>query len=38
MAEINKMNIVFSFCGIDSNQAIEIVVTPQDYTQTAKDQ
>lgn len=38
MAEMNRMNIVFSFCGIDSNQAIEIVVTPQDYTQTAKDQ
>ena len=36
MAEINKMNIVFSLCGIDSNRTIEIVITPQDYIQIAE--
>lgn len=38
MAEMNRMNIVFSFCGIDSNRTIEIVITPQDYTQPTEDQ
>ncbi len=37
MAEINRMNIVFALCGIDSNRTIEIVITPQDYIQIAEE-
>ena len=36
MAEMNRMNIVFSLCGIDSDRTIDIVITPQDYIQTAE--
>ena len=36
MAEMNQMNIVFSLCGIDSKRTIDIVITPQDYIQTAE--
>ena len=36
MAEMNRMNIVFSLCGIDSKRTIDIVITPQDCIQTAE--